>query len=258
MIKYIILIVSIIMMFCECAYAYNINNCVYVEQTNNSEVIQVDVGNHNRRSSSRSSSSSSSRRRTKRNSGKTTSVSEIIAKIIVFIIIMSIICIKEIVFSKKNRFLSHKKNVKDKLLEIDSNFSEESFLNYAEKLFMKLNDCWTKREWLCMKEFESEELFEKHNNQINEYIQNKTINCIEDISIKNIFISKCRIKDDYLFVTVKINAHLIDYILNELNGDIVKGDNQTHWNMGYTLIFKKSLNLYSDKWILCEFKGINL
>lgn len=255
--RYIILNFFIVSALFTNVYSKNINDRLYFEQKNNNyEVIYADVGNHNRRSSSRSSSSSSNIKR--RNSTARSRKYSILEILPGFLFMFFIFIVQNFIFNKEKKFLHHKKNIKKNILKIDSNFSKAEFLDYAEKLFLKLNDLWTKRDWEYMRDFESSELFEKHNNQINEYINNGTINCIENITIKNIFISDFYNDNNYIYLTVKINSKLIDYIINVSDGKVIEGSKGKYWRMGYTMTFRKNTELNNDNWILCDFKGINL
>lgn len=264
-IKYIILSIFITFIAPSNIYAQNIENAAYYESnTYEYEIIPVDVGNHNSRSrsSSRKSSRSSRTRRLSNKNNKKQSIVAGVLNLLAAFLVYSIIFIIQIKFSKEKRFLRHKKNIKEDILNIDSFFSETDFLNYAQNLFINLNEAWTKRDLSHIQNFESKELFDKHNSQIREYINNGTVNYIEDIQIKNIFISNFFYDDYYMNIVVKINAKLIDYIINISNGKIVEGNKNKYWNMGYTLTFRKeiksNLNYNYNDWILYDFKGINL
>ena len=252
--KYIILSIFILFIISTDVNAQSISpisnyqNSMYQRQ-----IMQLDVGNHNSRSS-RNSKNNIRRRNSNHSSSKSSSIMEFI----ISLLFIGILFFLSLVFGKERRFCWHKKNIAKNIMKLDSNFSEAEFLNYAKQVFLKLNDSWTKRDWEPMRSIESKELFEAHNHQVNEYIQNGTINYIEDISIKNIFISKCYCKDESVYIVVKIKVRLIDYIQDSSSGKIIKGNKTTYWKWGYTLTFKTNTAPYLNNWILCKFNAINL
>lgn len=74
-------------------------------------------------------------------------------------------------------------NVGEKVRQIDPMFSEEKFLNWTKDVFVKLQTAWTKREWSIIRPFESNELFETHAAQLQEFIQAGKINIVERINV---------------------------------------------------------------------------
>lgn len=71
------------------------------------------------------------------------------------------------------------KGIAEQIRTTDPEFSEEKFLSWTRDVFIKLQAAWTARDWKIIRPFESNELFEQHNAQLQEYINNNRINMID-------------------------------------------------------------------------------
>lgn len=124
-----------------------------------------------------------------------------------------------------------------RMAESDPNFSYEKFLSWASDVFIKLQQAWTERDWKIIRPFESNELFEQHSAQLQEYIDNNKINVIERISIIETDISDYRIEGDKEIIEVVLAANLKDYIIDATTKEVVEGDKNKDWEMVYSLTF---------------------
>ena len=64
--------------------------------------------------------------------------------------------------SNNNTSSSSPQKVLSDIRAVDEFFNEDKFLAWAKSTFVKLQECWTKRNWEEIRTFETEELFEQH------------------------------------------------------------------------------------------------
>jgi hypothetical protein len=131
--------------------------------------------------------------------------------------------------------------------EHDPEFSSERFLSWAEQVFVQLQYAWTERDWKKARPFESEELFNLHKMQLDEFIRNGTINVMENVCVNESFLCDYAAEDKYEFLTVFMNTRYNDYIIKEDTKKVIKGDPKKEYNVQYKLKFKRSLGVQTGE-----------
>lgn len=124
-----------------------------------------------------------------------------------------------------------------KLQAVDKYFNEEKFLAWTKNLFVKLQNAWTNRDLSEMRTYETEELFEQHNRQIEQYIAKKQINIMDRIAVNYAKLHSFEQDDDKDILKVLINSSMADYIIDEETKKIVMGDQKTRRTRTYLLTF---------------------
>ena len=125
----------------------------------------------------------------------------------------------------------------DKVKAIDPDFSSEVFKSWAGDLFVKLQHAWTERDWSVIRCFESNELFEQHNAQLEKYKENKQINVLEKVSVNWVKFLNFEQSGDKDVLTVVLNSNMIDYIVSEGDRRLIKGDRNIVNVNSYKMVF---------------------
>lgn len=129
------------------------------------------------------------------------------------------------------------KGIADEIRTTDPQFSEEKFLSWTKDVFVKLQAAWTARDWKIIRPFESNELFEQHNAQLQEYINNNRINMIERVAVESAELMSHKVDGDKEIVEVYLKAVMKDYIIDATTKEVVEGNKNTDWHMRYKLTF---------------------
>ncbi|MCI9015707.1 MAG: Tim44 domain-containing protein [Clostridia bacterium] len=217
----------------------------------------ADVGSHQRYKSSSSSSGSSSYRRStsgstyRSSSGSTTLPIPIpisIGGFILFMVIVAILKNSQIhrnndfnTIIKNNNIKDNTREIAEEIKQIDPNFSEQKFLAWAKEVFIKLQKAWTKRDWSEVRPFESDELFEQHSAQLQEYIDSHKINIIERISVSYAELHDFLIDGDKEILSITLKAVMIDYIIDEKTKEVLMGNKVEDKYMTYRLVFARKI-----------------
>lgn len=131
------------------------------------------------------------------------------------------------------------KGIAEKIRETDPEFSEEKFLSWTRDVFVKIQAAWTARDWKVIRPFESNELFEQHNAQLQEYINNNKINVIERVAVQSAELMSYRVDGDKEIIEVYLKAVMKDYIIDATTKNVIEGNKNTDWNMKYKLTFAR-------------------
>jgi len=114
--------------------------------------------------------------------------------------------------------------VEVKIKEIDELFNKEEFNQKAKMLFVKMQNAWMDRKWEEIRPFETDELFEQHQGQIEGYIRNKQINVMDRICVLYSKLYKFEQKGDKEVLQVILKSRMADYIIDEDTKQVIKGD----------------------------------
>lgn len=127
--------------------------------------------------------------------------------------------------------------VADEIRKVDKYFNDEQFLSWAKNLFVKLQTAWSERNWETIRPLESESLFEQHSKQLQGYIDRKQINKIERICVNYADLVDFSQDNEKDILIVALNSSMIDYIINEENGMVLKGSKDNRLTNTYKLTF---------------------
>lgn len=128
-------------------------------------------------------------------------------------------------------------NVLARLQEADKYFNQEKFLAWTKDLFVKLQTAWSKRDLSEMRPYETEDLFEQHNKQIQQYIDKKQFNIMDRIAVNYANLYSFEQDDDKDILQVVLNSSMADYIIEEGTDKIILGDKTTRRTKSYLLTF---------------------
>lgn len=143
-----------------------------------------------------------------------------------------------------NNVLSH--SIADNIRVNDPNFSEDAFIGWSREVFMKIQQAWNERNWKIIRPFESQELFNQHNQQLNEYINNNKINKVEKICVRYCGLNNYRIDGDKEVVVVELHATMRDYVVDANTNQVLESDPNRDWFMKYHMTFNRKKGVLTE------------
>lgn len=138
-------------------------------------------------------------------------------------------------------------NVLKQIQDIDEFFNEDKFLSWAKNMFVKLQECWTKRDWETIRTFETEELFEQHSTQLKQYIEKKQINVMDRIAVNYAKLYSFTQDNDKDTLKILLNSSMIDYIMDEETKEVVMGDKTSRKTRTYVMTFIRKKGLKTEE-----------
>lgn len=216
--------------------------------------VQADVGGIQRYDSSSSSSSYSSSSSgsysssdydwgTHSSSGSySSSGSFTLPEMIIFLVVVGIVIYVTMkqngdTKSNINSTKDNTKQVATQIRQIDPMFSEDNFLAWTKEVFIKLQTAWTKKDWSIIRPFESNELFEQHNSQLQEFIERGRTNIVERINVTSATLYSFRQDGDKETLKVTLKAVMRDYIIDDSTKKVLEGNPNVDQYMTYRLTF---------------------
>ena len=122
----------------------------------------------------------------------------------------------------------------------DENFNLEKFLNWVKNIFLTLENAFSQRDWQKIFTFESKELFEEHNAQIQELISLGRVDIKDNINIIDAYLHKLVIDENSENLTVSIRATMNNYIVDEASGSIITGKKEEVFDTIYQMTFVRT------------------
>lgn len=133
-----------------------------------------------------------------------------------------------------------------KVLERDPNFSKGVFLSTASNVFVALQNAWTNKDWKSIRAFESDYLFNQHETQLNDYIEKKITNIVEEISVRRTVIEDYTVDSANQYMSVILKARYRDYVIDDKTGKVIKGDKNKRYMMTYRMTFMRTIDAVTD------------
>ena len=136
--------------------------------------------------------------------------------------------------------------VAEEIRAIDPDFSSDKFIGFAREVFMKIQEAWTTKNWKPIRPFESENLFNQHKQQLDEYIRLGKTNVVEKIGIKHCSLHSFQQDGDKEVLTVWINAIMRDYVIEDASKKVLESDPNRDWYMKYELVFNRKAGVKTE------------
>lgn len=134
---------------------------------------------------------------------------------------------------------SYLRNALAGLRSRDPNFSEDLFISRVNNMFIQLQEAWQAKDWKKVRPFESDELFNTHARQLQELIDSKTTNVVDDIGILRTEITDYHDNGPTETLDVYMRVRLKDYIISDETGKVVEGDPNREIFMEYELVMSR-------------------
>lgn len=125
----------------------------------------------------------------------------------------------------------------NKITEVDPEFFKDGFISRVNELFMFIYGAWEKRDLTKLRAYETDSLFNLHRGMLQEYIEKKQINMLDNICIRSIKIIDVSVTPSFHSIKVFITATLNDYTIDEDTKKVVYGS-------------KTKMSTFTEKWTL--------
>ena len=122
----------------------------------------------------------------------------------------------------------------------DPNFSADDFVTFAKQVYIDIQTAWCSRDLTSVRPIMHQNLYNTTQRQIQDKIDQQVVYHYENIAINTAYLTSFTRDKDYEYLTVYLNARMIDYQTHEPTGNIIRGDKTTRWDMRYKLKFTRT------------------
>lgn len=131
--------------------------------------------------------------------------------------------------------------------EKDPNFTPNDFITYVKRVYVDIQDAWSKRDLEPVRPILHPNLYQQTETQIKKKIEDGIINYLERIAVNTAYLSGYRRDDDYEYMIVYLSAQMIDYQVKEETGQILYGDKTTRWSLQYKMTFMRAADMITPE-----------
>lgn len=137
-------------------------------------------------------------------------------------------------------------NIKLDILKADSQFIEQDFYHWVKDVILELEEAWSCQDIDLLKDYETKELFEMHQEQLKNMAQRQVQNIVKDIEVKKIDIVGYESKNDKDFIEILIDMTMIDFYQSLDGHEILQGSQTKKRSVKYKVVLVKDKNMVSD------------
>lgn len=127
--------------------------------------------------------------------------------------------------------------------EKDPNFTPNDFITYVKRVYVDIQDAWSKRDLEPVRPVLHPNLYQQTQIQVQKKIEDGIINYLERIAVNTAYLSGYRRDDDYEYMIVYLSAQMIDYQVKEETGQVLYGDKTTRWSLQYKMTFMRAVDM---------------
>ena len=122
----------------------------------------------------------------------------------------------------------------------DPNFTADDFVTFSKQVYIDIEMAWCNRDLTPVRPVMHQNLYNTTQRQIEDKIRQGIVYHYESIAINTAYLTSFVRDKDFEYLTVYLNARMIDYQVDEKTGNILRGDKTTRWDMRYKMKFVRS------------------
>ncbi len=108
--------------------------------------------------------------------------------------------------------------------QLDSSFDERRFKEVATDIFFKVQAAWMGRSMEPVRGYLTQEMYNLMSQDVEKMKVERRINRLENIALRNIEITEAWQEEGRDYITLEINANVLDYVTDEA-GRVIEGSN---------------------------------
>lgn len=124
----------------------------------------------------------------------------------------------------------------------DTNFSVRAFKGYAQEVFLQIQEAWESRDMSVVRPLETDTLFYRHQQQLQEYLDKNWINHLDGQNIRSVALADHYQENEFEYLVVRLEASVLDYTTNAA-GSVIQGSKTQYQHRAYRLTFKRHLSV---------------
>ena len=125
----------------------------------------------------------------------------------------------------------------------DPNFTADDFVTFSKQVYIDIQTAWCNRDLTPVRPIMHQNLYNTTQRQVQDKINQGIVYHYENIAINTAYLTSFVRDKDYEYLTVYLNARMIDYQVDEKTGKILRGDKTTRWDMRYKMKYVRTVGV---------------
>ena len=123
----------------------------------------------------------------------------------------------------------------------DPNFSANDFISFAKKVYIDIQIAWCKRDMSPVRFLLHDNLYNATAKQVQSKIDQGVIYHYESMIVNTAYLTSYAKDSQFEYLTIYLNARMIDWQEDEKTGAILRGNKTTRWDLRYKMTFLRSI-----------------
>ena len=129
----------------------------------------------------------------------------------------------------------------------DPNFSASDFISFVKRMYIDIQLAWCKRDMTPVRALLHDNLYDATTRQVNEKIEQGVVYHYESMVVNTAYLTSYAKDAQFEYLTVYLNARMIDWQEDEKTGKILRGDKTTRWDLRYKMKFMRTAGVQTKE-----------
>ena len=129
----------------------------------------------------------------------------------------------------------------------DTNFSANDFVSFVKRVYIDIQTAWCKRDLVPVRVFLHDNLYDATAKQVQAKIDQGVIYHYESMVVNTAYLTSYTKDEQFEYLTLYLNARMIDWQEDEKTGNILRGDKTTRWDLRYKMKFMRSIGVLTKE-----------
>jgi len=125
----------------------------------------------------------------------------------------------------------------------DPNFSASDFISFVKRVYIEIQTAWCMRDISTVRSYLHDNLYHATAKQIQAKIDQGVVYHYECMVVNTVYPTSYAKDAQFEYLTVYLNARMIDWQEDERTGRILRGDKTTRWELRYKMKFMRSMGV---------------
>lgn len=129
----------------------------------------------------------------------------------------------------------------------DVNFSANKFISFAKTVYIDIQTAWCQRDMSTVRSLLHEDLYKSTVKQVQAKIDQGVLYHYESMVVNTAYLTSYAKDEQFEYLTIYLNARMIDWQEDEKTGKILRGDKTTRWDLRYKMKFMRSVGVVTEQ-----------
>ena len=129
----------------------------------------------------------------------------------------------------------------------DPNFSADDFVSFVKRMYIDIQVAWCRRDMTPVRALLHDNLYDATARQVQAKIEQGVVYHYESMAVNAAYMTSYAKDAQFEYLTVYLNARMIDWQEDEKTGRVLRGDKTTRWDLRYKMKFMRSVGVLTKE-----------
>lgn len=130
---------------------------------------------------------------------------------------------------------------------IDPEFSETELKEKITNIYVQMQDCWQNKNIETLRPYLTDSLYAQYDRQLDSYRRKHETNYVDRVAVLGVNFSGWRQAGDNDFVVATVRTRIVDYVVNDDTGKVIRGSDTKEKFMTYEWTLSRKSGVKTEK-----------